>query len=360
MYIIGREELNMKLKLVVADSDKEYLEHFSKCVQSNYFDDIELATFSGQDTLDEYLDREECNVLLYDRGFETKEFHGVKFQLSAEPGLDEKDGVPVICKYQKLEKIYKKALGAYAETKESYRLSALKEKDGTKVVSFLSASGGAGKTVCAITYARLQALKNKRVLYLSSETLSTLGAYFPDQGDVNMSQIFFAVKRSKGNIPMKIQSALHVDQQGVYYFLPGDNPMEMLEITEEDWKELLIQLISMKLFDLIVIDIENPLQPAMGGILTMSDVLMTVTVGYDQEIERCRKLFKTMRVVEKQLGENWMEKMYCLINRRNGRYQSEEVAGVRVIGEILPVEREYAGRELVDYILENNMIVGLQ
>lgn len=350
----------MKLKLVVADSDMEYLEHFTRCVQSNYFDEIELATFSGQDTLNEYLDREECNVLLFDDQFETKGFQGVKFLLSAEKDVNEKNGIPVICKYQKLEKIYKKALGAYAETKESYKLSALKEKDGTKVVSFLAASGGTGKTVCAITYARLQALRNKRVLYLSSETLSTLGAYFSDQGDVNMSQIFFAVKRSKGNIPMKIQSALHVDDQGVYYFLPGDNPLEMLEITEEDWKELLIQLISMKIFDIIVVDIENPLVPAVRGILTMSDILMTVTIGYDQEIEQCRKLFKTMRVVEKQMGENWMEKMYCLINRRNGRYQSEEVAGVRVIGEILPVEGERAGRELIDYILENNMIIGLQ
>ena len=350
----------MKLKLVVADHDLEYLEHFTRCIQVNYFDEIELASFSKQDKLEEYLEQNDCDVLMYSSEFETKNCQGLKFMLHAESNEGESDGVPVICKYQKMEHLYKRILGALAETKESYKLSALKEKDGTRVVSFLSASGGAGKTVSAVTYARLQALQNKRILYLSSETLSTSEEYFDSYGEVTMSQIFFAIKRSKGNIPQKIESALRVDDHGIYYFLPGDNPLELQEITGEDWKELVIQLVAMKKFDTIVVDVENPLFSSMREILDVSDILLAVTSGQQEDVKRYQKLFHAMRILEKQTKERWMEKVFFLQNKGDAQSQVQQIEGIRIVGRIPEVTENKYGKDLVDLVVENNLAVGLQ
>ena len=256
-----------KIRVVIADTDKNYIEHFTGCAQINYFEQMELSTFTVQDKLEDYLQKQECDVLLYTQEFKISEYRGVRFILSEEKEPGEIDGTALLCKYQKMERIYKLLLNAYAESKESYKLHLQNQKTGTRIVTFISAAGGAGKSLCAAGFSYIQAVSGKRVLYLSTETFPTTEEFFSAEGEITLSQVFFAIKRSKGNVPMKIESALQWDRCGVSFFRPGDNPLEVLEITSQDWEELLVQLIAMNRFDVIVVDTENSLSEQMRGIM---------------------------------------------------------------------------------------------
>ena len=102
--------IGLKIKLVVADSDSNYIRHLSSCVQINYFDRLELSTFSAQENLDDFLQKQECDVLLTTSDFVVSEYRGIRFVLTTEKGVEEVDGIRALCKYQKMEKLYKQIL----------------------------------------------------------------------------------------------------------------------------------------------------------------------------------------------------------------------------------------------------------
>lgn len=350
----------MKLKLVVADQDTCYIHHLIHCVQVNYFEKLELSAFTTQDALDHYLEAQECDALLYTPDFVMPaKYEGLCFVLASEAETSEIDGVKAICKYQKMEKIYKKILSAYAETKDSYKLNSIKEKDGTRLVTFLSASGGVGKSLCAATYSTIQAMTGKRVLYLCTELFPSTREFFKGEGEVTLSQVFFAVKRARGNVPLKIESALQISNQGVLFFQPGENPLEMLEITSEDWKELLMQLIAMKKFDVIVIDAEQAMRPAMESIWELSDEMIAVSDGSSHDISRMHMLLEAIEINGKRKKERWLQKTFLLWNRTRGQRLPEKVGNVSVAGSVAEGKQLPDGEQMIRMLIESKCAAGL-
>lgn len=349
----------MKLKVAIADEDKNYIAHFINCVQINYFEQMELSTFTSQESLEDYLQGQGCDVLLYTSSFRVEDYRGVRFVLSEKREQEEIDGIETICKYQKMEYIYKRLLNAYAESKDSYKLHLFDQKTGTRIVTFISGAGGSGKSLCAAGFSYIQAMSGKRVLYLSTETLPSTQEYFTAEGGITLSQVFFAVKRSKGNIPMKIESALQLDRSGVSFFQSGENPLELLEITSQDWEELMIQLIAMKKFDVIVVDTENALMESMGSILSLSDVLVTICGIYNSDISKCQQLFRGIQIRGKQKKEDWLQKTCIIFNRDVGRNMPSEIDRVPVAGTIAQLTLGMSGEQNLRMLAEGKQAQGL-
>lgn len=60
----------MKLRLVLADTDEEYLDKFVECVREYYADEIEIASFTEVIELKNYLAAEKVDMVLYSAVFQ--------------------------------------------------------------------------------------------------------------------------------------------------------------------------------------------------------------------------------------------------------------------------------------------------
>lgn len=350
----------MKLKVILADQDENYVKKFLRCVENNYFDEIELAVFTTKETLENYLEKNPYDSILYTEHFVEVNKRGMCFLLRDDRETAEEDDVRALCKYQKVEHIYKSILRAHAESKSNFK-SQITKKDGqTQIITFLSASGGAGKSVCAATFARLQAMSGKMVLYLSIEKIPSTEELFEADGGTSLSQVMFWVKRGKGNIPMKIESSLVQDYSGVYFWKSGQNPMELADMDTNDWKELLQQIIELKKMDYIVIDTESPISNEMADILKLSDRLVCICTEDETNQNKTKQLVKGFEVMERQFDIPFLTKCCAVINYgANMQNLPEQVGGIPVLGGVWQMPKGMVGRQMSQMIIENHQGDGL-
>ncbi|MCR5586702.1 MAG: AAA family ATPase [Lachnospiraceae bacterium] len=354
----------MKLRIVVVDKDEGYLKRITDVFQLKYFNEIEISTFTQQEKVDSFLENNDIDAVLFSEEYSLKNYKGIKFKLITEGEQKDEGGIKTLKKFQKVENIYRHILNAYAETKDNYKFQSVSAKSGTKVVTFCSSNGGVGKTTCALVYARMMGMIGKNVLYLNTEKLPSTPEYFtiPSYDKVlnTMSQVFFSVKAGKGNIPMKIESSLNIDENGVYYFVPSENPLEIMEMKADDWKQLMIQLVSMKKFDLIVVDSDTDVNETFFEIADLSDVLVEVNDVENLNASKFASMVKGLKLVERRRKSDWLNRMVIVLNKVDGHEIPEKIHGITVLGTVLKINGTYIAEETVRAIIENNCADALQ
>lgn len=152
---------------------------------------------------------------------------------------------------------------------------------------------------------------------------------------------------------------MQLNSTGVSFFRSGDNPLELLEITSQDWEELMIQLIAMKKFDVIIVDTENALAESMRGILNLSDLLVTVSGTYGNDIRKCRQLFQGIRICERQQKEEWLQKTCIIFNRATGRNMPSDIDSVPVVGTVPELAMGMGGEQNLRMLVETKQAEGL-
>ncbi len=245
----------MVIRAVLADSDKEYIEYFRRVVALNYASKLEVSFFSSEDNLKKYLIEKRCDILLISEYMKqaSEEFACRKIILTDIKGIENKDGYRVIFKYQKMEDIYRAIIEEYAEMKEKEGI-IFHNKGNAKMVSFLSASGGAGKTtICFAVAKRLCAMK-KEVLYLPLEQFSNINYMYPGDETQTLSNLFYAAKERKNTLNLRIKSMIRRGMDGMLFLRPMDSPEELSQMTWEDWDFFLNALADVENIDYILLD----------------------------------------------------------------------------------------------------------
>lgn len=191
-----------------------------------YADKLEIYSFTEQEAALDSLESVKIDVLLSNDAFEI-DTAGLPKRCGFAYLADSTDipminGQKAICKFQKAELIYKQILGIYSEHSSS--ISNWKS-DGasTKAVVFQSVSGGTGA--------------------------STMAA-----GQFDMSDIIYALKSKKANLPLRLESCVKQDPRGVYFFAQPKNALDMFELDCNETMRLISVQQAMNLYDYIVID----------------------------------------------------------------------------------------------------------
>ena len=207
----------MKIRIVLADTDEKYIDHFIRAFKIYYFNEVDIVTFSDSTALKKYISSRAYDILLSIASLLPEEAEGKSMILTSEMGIKEMNGRPAICKYQKIENLYKGILDTIAEQKSGITYSYETSKE-SPVIAFTSAAGGVGKTTAALVYTRQLVKKGFQVMYLSLESFSNIDYFLNAEGSSNFSNVLFAVKCGKGNLQMKIESSLKQTYGGVYFF----------------------------------------------------------------------------------------------------------------------------------------------
>ena len=156
----------MKIRIVLADTDEKYINHFIRAFKIYYFNEVDIVTFSDSTALKKYISSRAYDILLSIASLLPEEAEGKSMILTSEMGIKEMNGRPAICKYQKIENLYKGILDTIAEQKSGITYSYETSKE-SPVIAFTSAAGGVGKTTAALVYTRQLVKKGFQVMYLS-------------------------------------------------------------------------------------------------------------------------------------------------------------------------------------------------
>lgn len=227
----------MKIRLLIASSDRDYTDHLSKVLTEKYVDDFEVSVCSNQERLMEMIAGNRADIVLTESELITSiSLRSVRLPLvlvdetSRSAVLD--DEYKHVKKYQRISHMVKEILGFYAE------VSLGGETYGTgyaQITAFWSPVGGSGKTTSALAYAMNCVSNGKKTVYLDLQNFSCSSVYF-QQNDKSISTLF---QKLDSNIELLLRSIRQEDSgTGILYFGQPENYDDINILTPDDVRNL--------------------------------------------------------------------------------------------------------------------------
>lgn len=341
----------MKIRVAILDRDENYKSRMQRNFQVKYADKIELYIFSEIAQLESTLKVRQLDMVLVDDEIEgVPAFDGtVLVYLSKNIGVDEFNGHPAICKFQKIDTIYKEILSVYAETSTAMRIHT--GENDAKVVLFMSAQGGSGCSSAAAAYALRNAFNRKNVFYLNLERFRGTELYFSGDGNMSLSEVIYSLKSKKSNLIIKLESNLKTDKSGVDFFDCCKNAYDIFELKDEEVIRLLQGISRIKEYDCIVIDVSEGVNERTLLLMEeYADEVVYVSDGSKSGNDKFGRFCQVLKLMEQRDGKNFLGKVHLLYNRYSSKTSTQlDESPVPVAGGIHRFEGAY-GRELIEQI----------
>ena len=243
-------------------------------------------------------------------------------------GIESFRDKPAICKFQKAELIYKQILSIYSE--KATDITGVGINDGsTRIVSFVSASGGVGTTTLAVACAQALVNQGKKVLYINLEQFGDAGLYFSGEGKYTFSDVIFALRSQKSNLTIKLESTVRQDQAGVYYYACPEIALDMLDLRVDDVKRLLTELRISGGYDFVITDSFFRMDEMSLTIWKEVDSVVLVTDGETNGIRKLERMSRAFQEREKGDEALRFDKAMLLYNKYSNK-TSKKVEGLEI------------------------------
>lgn len=309
------------LNLVIADKDQSYLDMLVDFLYSKYGNRFYVQSFSNEKTFNEYIEKaERIDILLISPEFCSKDLNLEKvvtpIVLSAGVISEDIKNFKIISKYQTGDKLVSSILNIFSET-SNYEVYTEDGDKRTKVITFYSPCGGAGKSTLAIGTSVRCAQNNMNIFYLNLEKFPSTTAYFDSSGNgQNFSNILYYLKDNNKNLSLKIEGCRSIDSStGVHYFLPSENVFDIDELTPNEVKKLVNQLKKMGFYDAVIIDVSSELSSINISILEYSDLVYYVLPFDTVSKYKLDILMKGYEILNKRQGIHFLEKTELILNK---------------------------------------------
>ena len=326
----------MKIKLAILEKDKSYLTRVVTAFGTKYADKFEIYSFTDQDVALANLNSAKIDVLLASDAFD--------IQVQALPnrcafaylvdsmGIDTYNEQRAICKFQKADLIYKQILSVYSEKASSitgFKVSG----DAGQVIAFCSIGGGVGSSTMAAACAVRLAAKEKKVLYLNLEKFGSADVFFSGQGQFDMSDIIFALKSRKTNLPMKLESCVKQDERGVYFYSQSKIALDMLELNAEDTLRLLSELKLMGEYDYIILDMDFGMDKDLLTVYRQAQTIVLVGDGSVESNTKTARAYNALSIMEQNADAPLISRMVFLYNKVSSKTgHTLDVSGLKILG----------------------------
>lgn len=314
----------MKIKLAILEKDKSYLTRIVSVFGTKYSEKFEIYSFTDAGVALTTLNSAKIDVLLAGDVFDidvSKLPNRCAFAYLVDSvGIDMLHNQRAICKFQKADLIYKQILSIYSEKASSITGFKMFGEEG-KVMVFCSPSGGVGSSTMAAACSVYMASKDKKVLYLNLEKFGSADMFFSGQGQFDMSDIIFALKSKKANLPLKLESCVRQDRRGVYFYTQAKIALDMIEMNTVDTLRLLSELKTTGDYDYIILDMDFGIDKDMLNIYRQAQDIILVgdgSVESNAKIERTYTALMTMEQNEDAPLINRMSFIYNKVSSKSG------------------------------------------
>ena len=327
----------MKIKLAILEDDLSYLNKIVSVFSMKYADKLEVYSFTDKNIVLSVLKKEKMNVLIASENIEIDVEKIPKWCAFAyfvnSTDIDSVNGQKAICKFQKAELIYREILGLYSENAEN--TSTLKFLDDKcQVIMFSSPSGGVGNSTMAVACAIRCAGQGKKVLYLNLEKLGTADAFLSAEGTSSMSDVLFALKSKKSKLAFKLESCVKEDKRGVYFFSQSKFALDMTELNNEDWMQLINELKVTGFYEYIIVDMDFGLDQEYLKLYEQVNKVVWVNEGSNITNGKTYRAFQAFKMIEQEKGMSVVEKIMFVYNKFSNKSCKviDEELGVESIG----------------------------
>lgn len=326
----------MKIKLAILEKDKNYLSRLVSAFGTKYADKFEIYSFTDPAVAVSYLESARIDMLLASDAFEINAAQlptrCAFAYLVDSMGIEMISEVRAICKFQKADLIYKQILSVYSEKASSITGFAAHSDKGN-VVAFASPSGGTGTSTMAAALAVRAAQAGKKVLYLNLETFGDPELFFQGEGQYGLSDVIFALKSRKTNLPLKLEGCVRQSATGVYFYASARNALDMLELKAEEILRLLSELKLMGEYDYIILDTDFALDKDTLSVYRQAQHVVMVSDGSAEANGKLQRAYAALATKEQGSDAPLTNRFQLVYNRVSSKTgQSIEISGLRTVG----------------------------
>ncbi len=322
----------MKIKVAFLETDKVYLSRIVSALSGKYADKIQIYSYTDQAQAIAAAEVERISVFvaghLFEIDKESLPAHCSLVYLSDSPEVESYKGCPVICKYQKVEQIYKGILNVYSENAQWDPSIRLRNEGGAKLIIVTSPSGGAGVTSFGVALSRRLVKKNARVFYLSFEKTGSTDLYFEAPGQFTMSDVVFAVKSHRANLRLKLESCARQDNCGVFYFAAPQIALDLQELSTTEEMDLVKSVVGSGGYDYVIVDHAFGLDPDTIKLFNLAYRNVWVCNDVQSSAVKILRAYKAIEVLNKKIDCRFLQCLSVIYNRFDDKR-----------GEVLPEDK---------------------
>lgn len=308
--------VNVKLHLTIGDRDHVFIDKFLAYLRrTEYRDVLSVQSFTSRRRLEQHLKVEEPDILLV-----TSEMLSsiqsltppltILLTETKQPPNDQSHDQ--IFKYQSLHQMCLTIMKIYSQHHQLFPQKTRAEK--TQVISCYSATGGVGKTTCAINLARELTAMQHKVFYLNLEYFPSFATNLSDED--HFSRILYTIKSSPQQVPSKIDKHKSTHQFFHFdYFPPLRSSDEILDLDAQDSSVLIDSIIRFNYYDYVIIDLESSLHERVISALEQSDWVIWLLVDHPFDAEKTEALIRIMRSRPDLQGTKILSRTLYLLNK---------------------------------------------
>ena len=307
----------MKIQLLIAVGDKDYMEHISRVFSTKYTDSFDVSICSTQSRLGELLSQRRFDIAILDTDFtEVPGIAAISLPLILWTGA-ESLGIQGMTftkmrKYQRISAIKSFMLGEYAKKTDNQSEFGI---GMGRITAVWSPMGGSGKTTASLAYAAQLVSQGKKTVYLNLEPFSSTPVYFAN-ADKGLTSVF--EKLQEGNVGLLLQSIRHEDRgSGILYFCHPDNYEDIEILLPEDVITLVRGAASGA--DEVVVDLGSVYNAKIHQLLKIADQVFLVI----DDTKTSRVKFEQFRNQHSEY-EELKEKLTVIANKGASRVILDE------------------------------------
>lgn len=339
----------MKIKLAILEKDVSYLSRIVAVFSTKYADKFEIYSFTDAAVALSSLDAAKIDVLVANDAFDVDvsllpKRCGFAYLVDSAD-IEMKNDQRAICKFQKVDLIYKQILSVYSEKAGS--ISGLKlDEESTKIIFFSSVSGGAGASTMAAAAAMRYAAQNKKTLYLNLEKFGSADTFFSGEGQFDMSDVIFALKSKKANLSLKLESCVKQDDNGVCFYSQTQIALDMLELSSDEIIRLISELKLTGGYDYIVVDTDFGLDKDSLKLYRLGHALVWVADGSEVSNSKVFRAYNALCTLEAN-AESPLVNRLCLIYNKFSNKTSQVLSDINLRNLGGAPRFEHATQEMV-------------
>lgn len=310
-----------KIKMVIADTDEDYIEGLYNFITCNYFGRFQLSSYTRESYLLEFLDNntDKIDILLISPELYSDQLQRYHIKtviiLSSGKLASGIENFECINKYQHAGKLINQILNIYAEQNHS-EVSVNAGSKKTKVVGFYSPVGGSGKTTVSIVSSIISTQMGRSAFYLNFEDFHSTPLLLNCENHLNLSNILYYLKEKNKNIMLKMEACRCIDDvTGIHYFMPPESIIEMDEMLPEELQQLIIHLKNMSYYDVVFVDMSSSFNRKNVKLMESCDeVIIVLTQDSTTEV-KVNSFIKELDILSSKNGSNLLDKLTFVLNK---------------------------------------------
>ena len=219
---------------------------------------FEVQAFTSLESLIDFVKDNPLEILLISTRAMCNEIKELPIKriiiLSEGEKLQNLDEYPFVYKYQSSDSLVAEVMEHYAVGNPQLHLmtSPLKK---TQIYGIYSPIGRTGKTSFALTLGEILAEK-KQVLYINLEGFSGFEELFGKIYRTDLSDLIYFARQKEGNLIYRLNTVIQ-NYHELSYIPPALSPIDIRDVTGEEWLSFLQEIIAYCEYDVILLDLNE-------------------------------------------------------------------------------------------------------